>query len=86
MENQNVEDFYNKSVKGTHLESELSANKSTIIYFMNQYSENESNSQIRKLIIDNFCDGSPIKFEECSIEQLKSIYQKIGALVDKWDN
>lgn len=39
----------------------------------------------KKIVVDNFCDGSPMNFDECTIEQLKSIHSKADKLVD-WVN
>ena len=39
----------------------------------------------KKVIEDNFCDGTSIDFNELTIEQLKNIHAKINELVN-WVN
>ena len=37
---------------------------------------------VKHIINLNFCDGSPIDFEKCKIEELKTIHDKVNTLVD----
>jgi hypothetical protein len=39
----------------------------------------------KHIIEINFCDGSPIEFNELSLEQLKNIHKNINKCVD-WVN
>jgi hypothetical protein len=39
----------------------------------------------KHIIEINFCDGSPIEFNELSVEQLKAIHKNINKCVD-WVN
>ena len=39
----------------------------------------------KSIIEDNFCDGSPIDFDECTIKQLKAIQERVNKLVE-WVN
>ena len=43
------------------------------------------NEYAKHIIEINFCDGSPIEFNELSVEQLKAIHKNINKCVD-WVN